>query len=369
MNKFRIAALSASLALVPAAALAIPAGNYTMDGNYIITGGLVVDGLASGFCASSQVGGSPCSGGGGGAVSSVTSTNSNLSAAPTTGAVVLDFSNSPIFTGLTTTDTLQVNSTSQFNGAMGVTGSISAGGLSDSSIAPGECVETTGGSILVGTGSPCGSGGVSSVTAGPSGNLTFSPTTGAVVGDIISAPTFTNITTTNGTATSGFMVGIAGAYEPNFSLSNGFGGGNGTSNFVTTNARASSGVTGNCFEIDLGGVGNVIDANCVGDFGAVGYLAAVGHGVPFDQSSTGSRTTHYEHGSQTITSVGGTCVAGSAITFGTAFSSAPTVVVSTTAVVGNTGASGSVTTTGFTPSLCSTTSSAANPINWMAVGI
>jgi len=49
----------------------------------------------------------------------------------------------------------------------------------------------------VDTGSACAAGGgaVSSVTAGPSANLTFAPTTGAVIGDIVAAPTFTGAVT------------------------------------------------------------------------------------------------------------------------------------------------------------------------------
>jgi hypothetical protein len=104
------------LASAPINVLAL--SNYTLNGNYVITGDLYVDSLLGhvGQCLEVGTGplgaseivatGSPCGGGGGGGVTSVTAgPNGNITAAPTTGAVIVDEINDPIFTNVRSTVT------------------------------------------------------------------------------------------------------------------------------------------------------------------------------------------------------------------------------------------------------------------------
>jgi hypothetical protein len=72
-------------------------------------------------------------------------------------------------------------------------GIVTVGNLLDSGLAANSTVCTDNTGQLVTTG--CVSGGVASITPGPSGNLTVSPTTGNVVVDISESPTFTGLTT------------------------------------------------------------------------------------------------------------------------------------------------------------------------------
>ena len=72
-------------------------------------------------------------------------------------------------------------------------GIVTVGNLLDSGLAANSTVCTDNTGQLVTTG--CVSGGVASITPGPSGNLTFTPSTGAVVGDITESPQFAGLTT------------------------------------------------------------------------------------------------------------------------------------------------------------------------------
>jgi len=381
--------------------------------NDLEAGSLIADNLVNGQCVQAGLGGqllssgSPCGAGGG--VSSVTSTNSNLSAAPTTGAVVLDFSNSPIFTGLTTTDTLQVNSTSQFNGAMGVTGSVTTGGLADLSISPGECVETTGGSVFVGTGSPCGGGGVTSVS-GTANQITVVNGTTTPVVSISNNPTLPGHTTVADFTANGDSA-LSGDLTINGVLL--------TNDVVTVNALNAN----QCVATDgsrrltstgsaCGGVSSVTSANSLLVASpTTGAVVLTADTTPaFDSVSTDTLqvnstsnfdadvtvnasvqasdfidttlTPNYcvnvggssqltslpctQHGNQSITASLGTCVAGTPVVFATPFLSTPDIAGSTSPVVGDTFSPSSITTTGFTPNLCSTASNAAATVYWIA---
>lgn len=250
---------------------------YTMVGDYIITGTLQVNSLAPGGCVTASSAGklsatgSAC-GGGGGSVASVTSASPNLSAAPTTGAVVLNFLEDPTFTGpvsalslaatdLTSGDCVEASAggvliTTGFScassggvtavtasgnlassggttpnitisgsptfagnttvgsltsagaanvGSVNATGAVSGATLLGTGLTSGRCVQTSAGGLLTTTGSACAGAGVNSVTAGPSGNITVSPTTGAVIVDEITNPTFTGTLTAGNLLTGGSM--------------------------------------------------------------------------------------------------------------------------------------------------------------------
>ena len=75
------------------------------------------------------------------------------------------------------------------------------------------------------------------------------------------------------------------------------------------------------------------------------------------------------HGHQSITAVAAACTPGTPIVFGTTFSAVPDIIMSTSAVVGDTAApeTGTITTTGFTPELCSVASAATATVYWQAV--
>lgn len=178
-----------ALALIPLPSLAIIQA-YTEPNSYNFINPQLFGYIPPGQCLTTTtqseiVGtGSACASGGS-AVTSVTSANANLILSPTTGAVIGNFSQSPIFTGLTTTNTLLVNSTSQFNGTTDVNGSFQADGVTDTTLTPGECVQAGVAGALTSTGSACSGGGGGSINfiplmqqgAGTAGipNLTNSP--------------------------------------------------------------------------------------------------------------------------------------------------------------------------------------------------
>jgi hypothetical protein len=89
-------------------------------------------------------------------------------------------------------------------------------------------------------------------------------------------------------------------------------------------------------------------------------LTACGGGFPAVQQL---------HGNQSITAVAAACTPGTPIVFGHTFSAVPDIIMSTSAVVGDTAApeTGTITTTGFTPELCSVASAATATVYWQAV--
>jgi hypothetical protein len=221
--------------------------------------------------------GSPC-GGGGGAVSSVTSIDTNIVASPTTGAVQLSLSSHPIFSGLVGVGSLISSGTIQ-GSILGATNLIGAGG---------DCLEANGGEMIVSTGSPCATGGVTSVTAGPSGNITAAPTTGAVIVDEIEDPTFTGTITGSGNPQSAHLVGITtignpGTYGDNntmtqaIEIANGTGIGGDFATILSANnpVNAVSGVQGQLWTLSDGnGTNSQMAVDPAGDLGVYGYIAA-----------------------------------------------------------------------------------------------
>jgi hypothetical protein len=87
------------------------------------------------------------------------------------------------------------------------TGTLTAGNVIDNGLAVSSSVCTSGTSQLTTTG--CATGGVTSLTRGPSANLTFTPSTGAVVGDIIENPTFTGAITDTLTSGSSSIITVS----------------------------------------------------------------------------------------------------------------------------------------------------------------
>jgi hypothetical protein len=72
------------------------------------------------------------------------------------------------------------------------------------------------------------------------------------------------------------------------------------------------------------------------------------------------------HGNQSITAVAAACTPGTPITFATPFTAVPDIIGSTDPVVGDTFAPSAVTTTGFTPEVCSVASAATVTVYWSA---
>ncbi len=509
------------LATAPICASAL--STYTLNGNYIITGDLYVDSLLGhvGQCLEVGTGpsgadlivatGSPCGGGGGGGVSSVTAGPSgNITAAPTTGAVIVDEIEDPTFTGPVTGQYFVspftgginfsgdghfplgwFNSTGQqmdmnSSGGLSVAGiintswgmynlgsstpvmafdgtSLGIGGLNDSALSPGNCVQaaangqltTVAGACSTGSGtvtavtgtSPIVSSGgttpaiscttclttssavVTSVTSANS-LLTASPTTGAVVLTPNETPVFTGQVSgasyKAGNLTSGDCLSSSAGVVVSTSTACASGGGSVTSVTGTTNqinvtnstttpvvslvaAPIVSGLfTANQFTavetsgialntntefplswvsstaqsldmnalgtISVSGVANThwgifnlststgqLALDAAGDLGIRGAMqsaSAVVAGFPVPQTL---------HGNQSITAVAASCTAGTPITFAHTFSAAPDIVGSTSPVVGDTFSASAITTTGFTPNLCSVGSSAAATVYWTAV--
>jgi hypothetical protein len=429
------AGLLAALSSVPALALS----NYTLNGNYIITGDLYVDSLLGhvGQCLEVGTGplgateivatGSACGGAGG--VTSVTNTDGNLSIAPTTGAVVANLANNvSVFNSLTVgsgggTTTLETNTAN--TGSLTVDGLINAAGnITFAGAGASVPVCTNGSSQLTTTG--CTSSGVSSITPGSSGNLTFTPSTGAVVGDISESPAFTGsvLIGTLGSNSSPFTNGILS-----------FGNATGSSTqFFTNPSSIVFGVMGTCLVDALGSPSRgLLAQDCTGDLGILGTFAgpevAIGSshsdntatsgalelgslsgftqmysnssisldGVSatlFTIGATGQPTAatmdiagdlaiagtfhsasatvagfpvpQILHGNQSITAVVSACTAGTPITFAHAFSAVPDIVGSTGPIVGDTFAPTSITTSGFTPEVCSVASAATVTVYWSA---
>ena len=79
-------------------------------------------------------------------------------------------------------------------------------------------------------------------------------------------------------------------------------------------------------------------------------------------------------GTQTITSVAGTCVAGTTITFPRTYTAAPNVVMSPivggSSGIGITASAGTITTTTFVPNLCTIAGGYAGAVGvtWMSNG-
>jgi hypothetical protein len=73
-----------------------------------------------------------------------------------------------------------------------------------------------------------------------------------------------------------------------------------------------------------------------------------------------------QHSNEIITATAGSCVAGTPVVFSPAFLSVPEIAGSTGPIPGDTFAPTSITASGFTPEICSTTSNAANTIYWIA---
>jgi hypothetical protein len=364
------------LASAPINVLAL--SNYTLNGNYVITGDLYVDSLLGhvGQCLEVGTGplgaseivatGSPCGGGGGGGVTSVTAGPSgNLTFAPTTGAVVGDITESPSFTGLTTIGTpgsaaSPTTGVLDFGNGAGVTSlSVPASGCLISAIngnalciqylgtpkfsmdnngrlgvqdifdvaldsSTGDCLEAAGNGEIVSTGAACAAGGgVTSVTSS-NALINATPTVGAVVLTGNESPTFTGAATFNSSITGNSTLFVSGLTTV----------GNLTDTALTINSPVCTNGTST--------------------------LTACGGGFPAVQQL---------HGNQSITAVAAACTPGTPIVFGHTFSAVPDIIMSTSAVVGDSGAPvpGSVTTTGFTPELCSIASNTAATVYWNAV--
>jgi len=393
------------LAALSSATPAYALSNYTLNGNYVITGDLYVDSLLGhvGQCLEVGTGplgaseivatGSPCGGGGGG-VSSVTNTDGNLSIAPTTGAVVANLANSvSILNSLTVgsgggTTSLETNTTN--TGSLTVDGLIDAAGNITFAGAGASLPVCTNGSSQLTTTGCSGGGGVTSVTAGPSGNLTFAPTTGAVIGDIIESPVFTGFVTDTAASGLGYLAGSAVTPENvprGLVISNTLDGSDSNTNIGTDSTISVLGVSGallNVYDYTSGLYAIALDGT--GDLGVAGAihsgtltsgncLQAGTNGVIQNAAGAcgspggGFPPVQQPHGNQSITAVAAACTPGTPIVFGTTFSAVPDIIMSTSAVVGDTAApeTGTITTTGFTPELCSVASAATATVYWQAV--
>lgn len=318
---------------------------------------------------SSQLTTSGCSGGGGG-VSSVTNTDGNLAIAPTTGAVVANLANSvSILNSLTVGSgggmtSLETNTTN--TGSLTVDGLIdAAGNITFAGAGASLPVCTNGSSQLTTTGCSGGGGGVTSVTAGPSGNLTFAPTTGSVVGDITESPTFTGLTTIGTSGSGGSQTAGALAFGNNVGLTTFYAPASGC-DISAINAYAICIAYDGTPEFSMDntgrlGVKDLFDANLAS---AAGQSLVVGGSGQINPS--GFTSVQILHGNQSITAVASACTAGTPITFTTPFTAVPDIVGSTGPIVGDTFAPTAITTTGFTPEVCSVASAAPVTVYWSA---
>jgi hypothetical protein len=169
--------------------------------------------------------GSPCgSGGGGGGGGSGTvdpGASGEVAWYPADGSAVAGSSFLNIVgsaLGVNTTvpsATLTVNGTGSFSGNVAVSGAFAAAGTVTFSALGSGCLQAGSGGVVTSTGSACGSGGgggpgpVNSVTAGSSGNITSSPTTGSVVVDLVASPHVTSLGV--GTSTIGATLTVSGS--------------------------------------------------------------------------------------------------------------------------------------------------------------
>jgi hypothetical protein len=466
------------LAAAPIIAFALP--NYTLNGNYTVTGTLQVNTLSPNQCVATNASrvlvssGAACGGGGGGAVSSVTAgPTGNITVAPNTGAVIVDMLENPSFTGQITdsfnggdnaaffnlvghtplewqaqggsdaSDRIVLSSTGTHpvagvqNNVFGIfdvdapSAILADNGttlglldLNDAHLTPGQCVQAGTNGQLTSTGSACGTGtgtvtavtatgpitssggttpniacvtclttstGVTSVTAGPSGNLTFAPTTGAVVGDIIGSPTFSGTVTANTMVSPLFDTLAVGVGSLTQALRLGSTVSGGYSNLLACPASGcgalTAGVSGTAFAITTSTQPPLLALDTSADLGVNGYLAAgslsASVGDCLEASTNGQIIStgaacgpsggfpipQTLHGNQSITAVAAACTPGTPIVFAHTFSAVPDIIMSTSAVVGDTAApeTGTITTTGFTPELCSIASAIAATVYWQAV--
>jgi hypothetical protein len=109
------------------------------------------------------------------------------------------------------------------------------------------------------------------------------------------------------------------------------------------------------------GVKDLFDANLASASGQ--SLVAGGSG---QINPSGFTNVQILHGNQVITAVSAACTLGTPVTFTTPFTAVPDIVGSTDPIVGDTFAPSAVTTTGFTPELCSVASIAPAAVYWSA---
>jgi hypothetical protein len=342
--------------------------------------------------------------------------------APTTGAVVVNTTESPSFTGNTTigtagaysdngsgNGTLYIGTGSPASltslGTYGSSGTLNSIfpdvlGITDNLVAPpglfafdrsgnfsvaggvfstplassaGDCLTSDANGQIISTGAACGGGGggVSSVTAGPSGNLTFAPTTGAVVGDIIENPTFTGAI--HDTLTSGSSSIVTVSQFP-IQWTTGSGNGEQQKNDNSTTVASVLNTDWGIWDFTTSAFQAAIDDS--GNLGIAGSLFSaplasfVGQGVAIGTNGqlvpSGATSVQIKHGNQSITAVAAACTPGTPITFATPFTAVPDITGSTDPVVGDTFAPSAVTTTGFTPEVCSVASAATVTVYWSA---
>ncbi len=437
-TKFAAILTATVLAMTPMAAFAL-VPTYTMVGNYIITGDLFVDGLLGNVGNCLEVGalgqivptGTACGGGGGGGVTSVTAGPSgNITVAPNTGATIVDEIEDPTYTGPVTgqyfvasfTGGIDFSGDGHFplgwfnssgqqmdmnaSGALTVAGinntswgmynlgsstavmafdgtSLGLGGLNDSALTPGDCVQAAANGQLTSTGSACAAGGgVTSVTSVGSGNLIITPNTGAVTADITGSPTFPGTVTGNtfmGQLFDTLAVGT-GSLTQAVRFGSILSGGYTNVEACPSGDCALNGVFGTALAVTSSTNPPLLALDPAGDLAVNGYLApanlasssgqclqATTNGEIIATGSACGSGVAIQHGHQTIIPTPGSCVPGTAVTFSPAFTAAPDITMSTDPVVGDTGAPSGVTTAGFTPELCSSTSAASVIVYWTAV--
>jgi hypothetical protein len=247
-------------------------------------------------------------------------------------------------------------------------GAISGATLLGTGLTSGDCVQASTGGLLTTTGAACASGGVTSITPGSSGNLSFTPSTGAVVGDITESPNFTGLAlfgTVGGSDSTGIGIGANVPSGRTYLLGGTAGD---VLNGITGYALVASNSSGLQFAMDA--TGNFSIAN---NFYSTGLSASVGQGLAIGTNGeivpNGTPSVQQLHGHQSITAVAAACTPGTPIVFAHTFSAVPDIIMSTSAVVGDTAApeTGTITTTGFTPELCSVASAAAATVYWQAV--
>jgi hypothetical protein len=173
--------------------------------------------------------GSACGSGGGGSVTSV-SAGTNMTVSPTTGAVVVNLSATPngltslgvgtstVTSTITDNGTLGVSGAASFSSAVDLAGSVEMNGLISGTPANGLCL--TSAFQVVACAVP--GGGVTSVTSG-NGDISVSPTTGAVVITLNPTPILTALTvgtvTNIATITDNGTMAVSGAAAFNSSSS------------------------------------------------------------------------------------------------------------------------------------------------------
>jgi hypothetical protein len=166
--------------------------------NYSFKGSVAIPSLAALQCMATDANkkvvssGGLC-GGGGGTVTSVSGTAQQINVANGTTTPVVSIAGNPVIPGLAASLCVKTNFVFQLTTAQCV-----------HSVVAGTNVTITGTAVDPVINASSG-GGVTSVTAGPSGNLTFAPTTGAVIGDIIGNPSFAGAVTSLVSLASAFV--------------------------------------------------------------------------------------------------------------------------------------------------------------------